>query len=230
MNEAQDSRDESRRRAAPSSRCDNYERYLEDEYGYAYFARDIVSIEEIERHDRFVESPADRQPDRPLDDDDDFSLLGLARGWKRADNIDAFIEVIEHLIASEEDHPAVAYHELPLLAAIVLSKAGEFDTAIALLDQGIEKWPDQKRPTLQHKALVLLQAGELEAASELHESLVRQHSDDPEVPYEIAEDLRQTGHPDRAEGWLDRAESSAKEVGDKSLLVDVELLRNRLQE
>lgn len=210
-------------------RCDNYERYLRDEYGYAYNARDVVELQELERHDRCRSAPREVFGEQELAELGDFSLLGLARGMCELDEIEPFVEIVERLVASEDSHPAVVYHEIPLLAGLVLAEDGRHETAIALLDRGIERWPDARLPALQQKALVLLDAEGADSATELWERIAEQWPDDAELRFEIAEDLWRAERPRLARRWLNEARSTAERVGDDPLLVDIDVLEERLE-
>ncbi len=212
------------------SRCDNYEQFLEDTYGYAYSARDIVSTDALERHDRLAsEASADElaEINRDLDD---FERLGLARGYLRTGELEAFADELDNLLDSEDVHPAITYSELPLLAAEVLTDHDRFDRALDYLERAIERWPDHSIAARRQRALVVLHADGPDAARSHYERLADNHPDDPELRFEFAEDLHAHGHPELARTWLQRARSTAERVGDRALLVDLELLKTRLAE
>jgi len=220
----------SRETAVAEPRSDNYERYLEDTYGYAYSARDIVAIESLERHDELVGRPT--LDGREIDEQDlgDFERLGLARGLYRDGQFEAFCRQIEQLLDSDHEHPAVAYPELPLLAALVLRRADRYERAASILERGRELWPDAALPMTQQRALIILATRGPETAQQVYQSLADDHPDDPELRFEIAEDLWCQDHLEMAAQWADRAEEVAERVGDDPSLVDIQLLKRRLQE
>ncbi|MFB6374293.1 MAG: tetratricopeptide repeat protein [Bradymonadaceae bacterium] len=210
------------------SRCDNYERYLEDSYGYAYSARDIVAVESIERHDDLVASPTVEGLDVSADELSDFERLGLARGLRRDGDIEAFCAEIDRLLASDNQHPAVAYPEIPLLAALVLREAERNEQARTFLDRGRNKWPEAAVPMLQQQALVALATDGPEVAQQVYQRLADDNPEDAELRFEIAEDLWSHGEPEMAGEWARRAEEAARRIGDEPLLVDIRVLKERL--
>lgn len=216
------------RSGPPESRCDNYDEYLEDTLGYAYGVRDIVPVGTLRSHDRLREDPETHLGDRSLQDLSDLEKLGLARGLKRNNDLDGFASVIEDLIHSDGADPGVDYPEIPLLGALVMHRSEHFRHARAWLDQAIEKWPDRSRSAKLLKGRVLLNAQGGDAATEHYEALVSAHPDDPELSFEIAEDLAAEGKPELATRWLGRARQTAEDVGDRAILVDIEVLESRL--
>jgi len=213
----------------PASRCDNYERYLEDAYGYAYAARDIVSVASLERHDALTEAPEKTR--REVDEElNDFEQLGLARGLYRNGDAVRFAEQLEQILASDDHHPAVTYVELPLLAARLLAGEGHYERAQGFLEDAIERWPDHAIPARREKALVTLLDEGREAAVTVYQRLADDNPDDPELRFEFAEDLAEHDQPHMARTWLERAREVAEEVDDRAILVDIELLEERLED
>ena len=214
--------------SAPDSRCDDYESYLEEEYGYAYAAREIVPLQELESHDALLADPDNGLGGRGVDDLNDFELLGRARGYRRAGQTEAFLETTERIFGDNPNHPAVDYAEVHLLAALGFSQAGDVQRAVGLLDKCADNWSDMVVAAGQLKAVVLIQAGRNQDAQAVYDGLADSHGDDPEMFFEIAEDLVRLGEPDRASAWLDRAATTAERVGDDALSVDIRLLREQI--
>lgn len=216
------------RNQPPSSRCDNYDEYLEDELGYTYVAGDVVALAELETHDRFRNHPFEELGDRELADLDDFEMLGLARGLKNSGELDGFAAAIEALLESDENHPGVEYAEVPLLGALVLYREEAHKRALSWLERGIEKWPERRTGAALLQGRILLNQRGPETAIEHFERLVKSNDDDPEVFFEISEALAVEGYPELARDWLDRARESAERVGDPSILVDIDVLEDQL--
>lgn len=212
----------------PPSRCDNYERYLEDAYGYAYAARDIVSVASLECHDALTESP--QKTRREVDGElNDFERLGLARGLYQNGDAAGFADQLETILESDDHHPAVTYMELPLLAARLLAGEGDYERAQDFLEDAAERWPDHATAARREKALVTLLDEGREAAVTVYQQLADDNPDDPELRFEFAEDLAEHDQPHMARVWLERAREVAERVDDRAILVDIELLEERLE-
>lgn len=212
----------------PQAISDNYETYLLDEYGYAYGARDIVPLRTLERHDRLVEHPRATLEDLDRDELDDFERFGLARGFAEREEFEAFATCIDRLLASDDEHEGLQYHELPLYAAIVGLRQGEHDRAATWLEAAIDRWSDRARPARLLMARVALDREDEERAAEIHESLAEDHPEDPELTFEIAEDLAGAGAEARASEWVERTRERARDTGDRAVEVDLNVLASRL--
>lgn len=209
---------------------DNYDRYLEDEYGYEYGARDTLPIRVLESHDRLLDDPEGGLENRDFSDLDDFERLGLARGLADAGDLEAFDDVLDHLIESEADHEAVRYPEIPLFGAHVAMRHGAADRALEWLRRGADRWPDRARPALLFQARIALRRDDRDRAAKLYQSLTDEHPEDPELAFEIAEDLAEEGYDDWASEWVSRARDTADRIGDTSIPVDLDVLEARLQQ
>lgn len=209
--------------------ADNYERYLEDEYGYEYGARDILPIRVLESHDRLADDPEAGLADRELDDLGDFERLGLARGFAAAGAFESFADVLDRLLESDAEHEAVRYPELPLLGARIALRHGADERALDWLRRGTERWPDRARPARLLRARITLRRGDHERAAELYESVAEDHAADPELAFEIAEDLVAEGFTDWASEWAARSRETAQRVGDTAIEVDLDVLEARIE-
>jgi tetratricopeptide (TPR) repeat protein len=213
----------------PESRCDNYTSYLDETYGYAYAARDIVSIQDLERHDALLEGSEPGLDERDPDELDDFLRLGMARGWRRQGRLERFLQVVDVVLNSDDDHPAVDYGEVYLLAARALVDDTRYERALSMLERAIERSEYDDREYRQLKGVTLHQMGEHERAAECLDALADDHPDDVETYYEVAEDFARIGVEDVARRWISRAREVAERLGDRAVEVDLKLLESRLE-
>lgn len=222
--------DENRQQPA-GPRCDDYEEYLAETRGYSYDARDIVTIETLRRHDALRTDPAEALDDRDLelDDLDDFERLGAARGWLRRDEPTKFWEAIQPVLEEPEDNRAVSYADAHLWVAGVLADAGKYEAARRLVGEFADQWPDDPRGR-QMEARFLVETDGPEAARKAYEQLVDEFGEEVELLYEIAEDLEAVGATELAREWLERTRERAEELGDRAILVDLELLEQELED
>jgi predicted Zn-dependent protease len=212
----------------PQVVSDNYDRYLQDEYGYAYAARDILSLRILESHDRLADDPHGALGDRTVDDLDDFERFGYARGLADEGDLESFADVFEELLESDDDHDGLQYHELPLYGANVALRHGAAERAHQWLRHGVDRWPYRARPARLLQARIALRADDGERASSIYESLTADDPDDPELFFEIARDLASEGFDSDAADWASRARETAQRVGDTSVEVDIDVLEARL--
>lgn len=207
---------------------DNYERYLEDEYGYAYAARDILPLRLLESHDRLVDDPHGALETREFEALDDFEKFGYARGLADEGDLETFAAVLDALLDSDDDHDGLQYHEIPLFGARVALRHGVPERATDWLKRGVEQWPDRARPARLLRARIALRSEEPDRAASIYEALVDDHPNDPELRFEIAEDLASEGYETQASDWISRARETAERVGDTSIEVDLDVLEARV--
>lgn len=215
----------------PSPRCDNYEDYLSDEQGYAWDARDVVSVDTLERHDDILALTGEELQELVPADYDDFIRWAIARRWHQLDRLEPAIEVARTVVDGETDHRAIHYSEARLAVARLLEEAGRLDEAVEMTTTLAEE-DDTYRPygRLLH-AMIRLRSGKGaggDRAEEILDSLYETHSDDAELQYEIAEDLARSGFGEMAETWIERTSETAERTGNRAVQVDLELLEPRM--
>ena len=214
--------------SAPESRCDNYTSYLDETYGYTYGARDIVSLEALEHHDALLAGSEAGLDGRDPDELDDFLRLGMARGWRRQEQIDRCVQVLEVVLNSDDNHPAVDYREVYLLASRTLADKGRYERALSVLERAIDWAERDARAFRQLKGLVLHRMGAEDQAGNVLDALSRDRPDDVDMHYEIAEDFAIVGDDEAARRWIDRTRDVADRHGDRAIEVDLDLLEARL--
>jgi len=208
---------------------DDYERYLEDEYGYAYGARDMLPLRVLERHDYLADQPREALEEMNVEELDDFEMLGLARGLADDGEFEAFADVLERLLESDAGHDAIRYPEIALFGALIALRHGEAERADEWLRRSADRWTDRARPAHLLRAQIAVREGDRERAHDLYRSLAEDHPDDPEVAYEIAEDLADEGRKEWAAEWVERCRERAERAGDRAVLVDLDILEADLE-
>jgi tetratricopeptide (TPR) repeat protein len=214
----------------PSPRCDNYDGYLTDEQGYAWDARDIVSVEDLEVHDDMLARSEETLGELVPADYDDFVRWGMARRWRQLGRLDLAAEVARTVVDGERDHAAIHYPEATLAVAGLLEEADQIDAAIDILD----RLSDAKAPYGAYaqlaEAMIRLRRGDegaRERASEILDDLHASHPEDAELHFEVAEDLTRSGFGELAEVWIRRTREAAEKTGNRAVLVDLTLLEQR---
>ncbi|MFB6262776.1 MAG: hypothetical protein ABEL76_03975 [Bradymonadaceae bacterium] len=222
---------EQRRSTGPrdSPGCDDYPYYLDQTWGYSYRARDVVSVAALERHDELVEADPGTLGDVDVGELDDFLTWAVARAARANGALDEFVDRVDGILTSDDDHPALNYREVHLTAARTCLRDGRFDRARDLLDSFEHRWPDRAMPARRESCLLALEADGPEAARERVEAFLEVFTD-PEAALELAEDLNEVGSDELAGDALRKARRRAEERGDGALLVDIELLERRLGE
>ena len=201
---------------------DNYPEYPEDEYGYTYDAWDLLSLSEVDRHDELEQAPLEVLD--ALDDElDDLERLAVARAFRRHGRDDDFIRLCRAILGSDERHPAVVYPEIAVFGARELAREDQ-PRARAWLDEFAEEIDELMEGRILQAVLEDL----LTDSSDLLDTLVEEYEDEPELYYEIAEEFlrQQAGEPARE--WLQHARKKAEAVGDRTTLIDIELLEAQL--
>lgn len=214
--------------AAPPSRCDNYEEYLADEMGYAWNARDVVAMSTLERHDELAAASAEELEQEDFSELNDFLRWAVARRWAQLGHVERFAVAVNNLLESMEPSALLQYHEIYLTSARLLADADHHDQALALLERYSSIGPEDASPALRLRAVIHLGRDDIEAGEDVLAELRETFGQQPEVCFEVAETLAGAGYTERAAEWLKRARAAAEEVGDRPILVDIELLEGRL--
>lgn len=214
---------------SPDSRCDNYPQYLRDTLGYAYDATDRVSLRSREHHFEWLNAGPDELASADPSTLDDFTLLGLARGWLADDDLDAFIDICDHLLEPPRNHDAVRYPEVALLAGYTLGDHDAPGRGLQYLETHDELFDvarDRREYALLRGRLLLLDDSPQEATSAFQKAC--DISDEAETRLDIATVCARIDFRDRALAWLDRAEQLADTSGRSALTVDIDVWRERL--
>ncbi|MGM0558008.1 MAG: tetratricopeptide repeat protein [Myxococcota bacterium] len=202
---------------------DDYPEYPEDEYGYTYDAWDLLNLGETDRHDRLLEAPLDELEALDLETIDDLQRLAVARGFRRQGERQQFIRTCRQILKTDARHPALVYPEVSVFAAREMARE---DPARALA--WLEEFEDQADELMEGRILAAVLESKLKDSRSKLEALVDEHRDEPEMYYEVADEYLRQQLPDLARQWLGDAREKARSVGDRALLVDIELLEAKL--
>lgn len=214
---------------SPTSRCDNYPQYLRDTLGYAYDATDRVSLRSREHHFEWLNAGPDELDSADPSTLDDFTLLGVARGWLAVDNLNGFTDVVDHLLEPPRNHDAVRYPEVVLLAGYTLGDHDAPDRGLQYLqthDDLFDLDRDRREYALLEGRLFLQDDSPNEATSSFQNAC--EINDEAETRLDIATVCARIDARDRALEWLDRAEQLADTSGRSALTVDIDVWRDRL--
>jgi thioredoxin-like negative regulator of GroEL len=202
---------------------DNYESYLDDELGYAWGVWDRTTLAEIARHDAILEATGDELRSTDPAGLDDLQRLALARAARRSGDLEGELDALRLIATPPMEHPGVDYIDVVDLLSSRLCDAQLFDEAEHFIDRlEAEEWCEVTREYT--RALVAL-ASDRSLGRSAFEEILRNSPDDPELRYDIAEDLARYGQLDTAHELLDEAELVATRTGIDAVLVDIELLR-----
>ncbi|MBA2662141.1 MAG: hypothetical protein H0U74_07580 [Bradymonadaceae bacterium] len=208
--------------------ADGYLSYVDDELGYSYEAWDVLSVEAIRAHDVILHTDSASLDAVDRLTIDDFERWALARAYRRCGELEGFFGVCESLTLSTAAHPGIVYTEVVELYAEELARANRLAKAQSKLAEARLRWPEPGALPYAIDARILLLAGDLDLALGRYRALADAHPDDAELRFEIAEDLTQNSQTSSAGPWLDEALAVAERVGDRALIVDIELLRIEL--
>lgn len=213
----------------PRSIGDDYDEYVDDEYGYQYHAWEVISASESARHDAIRLASKEELPHFEEDPAalTDLERWALARRRLHLGDQDRYLELVEPILTGPVDHPSLLYPEIFADAARQYARLNDLPRARGLVEEIGEKWPPFKEALPLLQAQLLLFAGDPAAADQKYEELIAP-SPDVDLILEIAEDFAAQGQKDFAVNWLQRAEEEARSSGDTASLVDVELLRASL--
>jgi hypothetical protein len=202
---------------------DNYESYLDDELGYAWGVWDRTTLANIARHDDILHAVSDDIAALDPAGLDDLQRLALARACRRHDDPEGELDSLRLIVSDSMEHPGVNYVEVVDRTVARLCGALLFDEAEVIIERlEAQEWCAQ--PQLYMRALVRL-ASETSMGRDAFEELLIDAPDDPELRFDVAEDLIRFGRMDDANELLDDAEQVANRTGNKAVLVDIELLR-----
>jgi hypothetical protein len=207
---------------------DDYPEYVADTCAYRYDAWDRLSLDVVARHDALLAMEPERL-EREIDaDSDDLERWAAARALRRAGERPRFLELGVELVCGDgAPHPALSYDELALYLTRELLRDRDFERGDRLLSRLAEILSEDN---LDRRRLVILRdllerSAELEgeAPEDLGDRL-EPIAEEPELLYELAEDLLEVECHSCGREVLARARERAEELGRRDLLVDIELL------
>lgn len=207
---------------------DDYPTYVTDELGYAWDAWEIVTSDEMRRHDELLAASADELSQIDPGTLDDLSRWAYARRARELQGEDAFIDVARLVLGSTAEgagtaHPALDYAEVHYAVAASLANVGALDEAAVVVSAATTSWPDDS--DLRRLDVCIAVRSRPEVAAARVEKFVDDHAGDAELLFELAEDLAGMGMVELAGVALDACQVAATGT---STMIDVELLREEL--
>ena len=211
---------------------DNYSEYVDDELGYNYHASEVISAAESRRHRRILladPGELDELEER-FGELSDLERWAMARRRLDADK-SAYFSHIQKIVDGPLDHPALHYPEIFVDLARQHATDDNLERADEVIDDIEAQWPDLSDALPMLRAQLTLRAGNVEAADRAFEESMSELDDqDVDLLVETAEDFCKYDAPEIAQKWIDRARTTAREIGDSASEVDLRLLEQRLAE
>lgn len=211
----------------PSSIGDNYEGYVDDEYGYHYHAWEVISASESKEQESIeFATPAELQEwvARHAESRDLFRWA-LAKRLHQEGRLDDYFLVLAPLLAPPHEEQALNYPEIFAQAAREEAKRGNQKRAHEIAGQLGEYWPLFAGAVDFLRGQLFLSAGDVESATSTYEeALGKLDLEDPELFFEIAEDYALEGFFDEGRHWIAKAEELIGPDGVHALAVDIALL------
>jgi hypothetical protein len=205
---------------------DNYLEYVDDERGYTWDAWDVLSADVIRRHDDVLRSSAEELAALDPAGLDDLDRLAYGRASRRHGDLDGFLDAGRLILASGRNHRGVDYRGVYAAVIETLARQTAFDEARLLHEEMGDRWPDDEEVD-RLQVWIALHFDEASAAAAIEDVLSRRGRD-PELIFELCEDALTAGRAELASQLLARTEAVAREENLSAILVDVELLREKL--
>lgn len=203
---------------------DNYPEYLDDERGYQFDAWDVLPADVVRRHDAIAQADAARLAELDPAGLDDLDRWAYARASRNAGDQSGFLAGARLIITSTEDHRGLDYADVFVAVIEAHADAELGDEAALHLRTFRERFPDDGRAV----RLEVYLAARTERLADVLTAAINEVRDDAERLFEIAEDLASVD--DAASGRvLDRAAQLATQQRQRSLLLDIALLRDVLE-
>lgn len=202
---------------------DNYPTYLEDELGYAWGIWDELSLSEIAAHDTIAHLDEVGLNQLDVAGLDDLERMAFVHASRRLGDSEGELAALRLIVNDPMEHPGVHYPEVFERLVDRLVDQQDFDEArhfYERLESGGWEWP---RTT--YVGALLTAREDKTRAAEAFSGLLAESPDDPELRYDIAEDLDLLGDRAGAERMLDDAIATAHRTGDDAVLVDIAVLR-----
>ncbi len=216
-----------KKRSGPFEFEDGYETYVDDTFGYTYDAWDTVEPGRQAHHDRILAMDEGGLGVLDTETLGDLERFALARAWRASGRPEMFLSVVDRVLQEPRDDQALEYEELEIEALRWAIHQGHE----AWASEGLERLESRSgggAETLGLRALWSASRGAWVEAMKLWEESVAVDPREAEACLEIAQTLVRLKERVRAQGWLERAEASAHAQGDRALLVDIALCRERV--
>ena len=231
---------------------DNDLDYVLQTAGYQYAAMDRLGPGELMRHDQLCAARAEQLQDESAQDLAPLMRWAVSRAWRGHQAHDQAHEWAMTLLQTPaQDRDALLCYEevlwVTVLYALSQGRLEQAEQAVRGWAQAQEQTPGQAQDKAQAQeaspaqeqerrrqgqtlperahALVELAQGQLQLGQERLEALLRSREDDPELCFDVAQDLERAGHIELAMQWLDRSEALALKRGMRALSVDIALMR-----
>ncbi len=215
---------------------DPYPEYVDDEFGYAYHAWEVISARESKRLQKILhlDELSPREQSQAMAPLSDLERWALARKALRQDQPLLYLELVDPIAQGDMTNPALHYAEILVDLARHHLLQGQEDTCDAILEKMKAQWPDFEDVVFDIiKARLTLQDGrhdEAHDALNTHLGRSEELGDDIDLHFELAEDFLNAQSPYHAQIWSQRTRQLAQRDGDDATLVDLDLLDQRLED
>lgn len=199
---------------------DNYADYVQDTWGYAWDAWDVLPADVIRRHDHLLKT------DTAVDTIDLASLTNFER-WALVshDEKSVRLESLRLIISSSEDSPGLNLAEVFDFAVRAFSDEELFDEALHVEEKLVEKWPEYPGLALARLYRELREGQPTEpAVARVLENVEDTEEMKVDLWIEVAEELLALGLVSHARDVLERGRSVAIERDDRPSLLDIDLI------
>lgn len=202
---------------------DNYTEYLDDELGYAWGVWDRLTGKEISAHDEILHASPHKTDSIDPAGLNDLDRLAYMHACRRSGDGDGVVAALRLVLSEPMEHTGVDYPEVFERFITELSRRQEFDEARHALERlQSSDWEWSRTPYL---AALLAAREDRTSAVEAFRGLLDDAPDDPELRYDVAEDLWELGEREVARAILEEAAEVARQTGDDAVLVDIAVLR-----
>ena len=206
---------------------DGYEGYLDDTVGLTYAGLDELDVLAAQRARSLKGASIAELEALDLATLDGASLWFAALAWRGHGHEDEFSRLVERILQDAADDPVIDAAALHAYHVHTLIGRGATSRAKTWLER-LRARPDSARAHARLSGLLEASTGNEASARASFERWEELVDSDPDELFELAEDLWELRRADLARAWLTRAEEVAIARGERTLLVDVALLRREL--
>lgn len=216
---------------------DDYPDYIDDELGYQYHAWEVISATESARLEA-IHLGRDNDLDSLEASQNTLSDLerwALARRRLQQENRPAYFKLVTAIAQGPMEHRALNYPEVLADLSRRFAEENNFTNASFWADKIGEHWSELLPTVPLLKAHHLLLAGQLDDATQAYERALNELASDDSHPIvdlliETAEDFLNARAFEQARAFLEQAQLAAQKTDDNASQVDIELLRQELDE
>jgi len=147
---------------------------------------------------------------------DDYVLWAAAQAFEELERNEDAIALLKRIAASGSRHPALYYPDILLRLEDLLKQRGDYDEAMAVLDEVAGLEPDLRGRCDERRAEILVLSGRVGEGLGLFLEAVRAFPDDPWVPLRAGWALLTSGRYQEVPRWIETCETALRDVEDEA--------------